>query len=222
MAQDILYSFRRCPYAIRARWAILSAKKSVEIREIDLKRKPLDLIKVSSKATVPILITSQGKVIDESREIMNWAIEGSVNLEHLKNTSRTNKSEIEKLIDQNDNGFKYHLDRYKYNSRYVNSDYIYHKNKALEIIEEWNERIYKNNTPNNQPWIIGAQESLADWALWPFVRQFRIANIKAFDSYQNLKPIRDWLEYFQNHTLFEILMTRYKPWSPSDKPFIFP
>ena len=77
MKHNILYSFRRCPYAIRARWALLNTNQVVELREVELKNKPIELIQISKKATVPVLKTSLNKVIDESLEIMIWSIKRS-------------------------------------------------------------------------------------------------------------------------------------------------
>ena len=118
MKHNILYSFRRCPYAIRARWALLNTNQVVELREVELKNKPIELIQISKKATVPVLKTNLNKVIDESLDIMIWSIERS-NMHSLFGDKVKDKSqEIFSLIETNDNRFKYHLDRFKYASRF--------------------------------------------------------------------------------------------------------
>ena len=122
MTQDILFSFRRCPYAIRARWALLKHKKTVILREVSLKNKPIELSGASPKATVPVLITKGGQVIDESLGIMLWAEKNS-NIKSQNHCKiETNREDIYSLIRENDNSFKYHLDRYKYPNRYENSN----------------------------------------------------------------------------------------------------
>ncbi len=108
MKHNILYSFRRCPYAIRARWALLNTNQVVELREVDLKNKPIELIEISKKATVPVLKTNLNKVIDESIDIMIWSIKNS-NMHQLLCIDDNSKSqEIFRLIETNDNTFKYH------------------------------------------------------------------------------------------------------------------
>ena len=125
MTNDILYSFRRCPYAIRARWALLICEIRVEIREIDLKNKPLDFLDKSKTKTVPILIKKDSKVIEESLEIILWAISESKKEDfkviYLPNNK---KEEIFKIIKENDNEFKYHLDRFKYATRSVSYTHL--------------------------------------------------------------------------------------------------
>ena len=108
MKHNILYSFRRCPYAIRARWALLNTNQLVELREVDLKNKPIELIQISKKATVPVLKTSLNTVIDESLDIMIWSIERS-NMHRWLGNNNDKSQEIFNLIETNDNRFKYHL-----------------------------------------------------------------------------------------------------------------
>jgi len=119
MTTDILYSFRRCPYAIRVRWALLICEINVEIREIDLKNKPLDFLNKSKTKTVPILIKKNSEVIEESLEIILWALSESkkenIKLIYFPDNS---KEDIFEIINENDKEFKYHLDRFKYSTRY--------------------------------------------------------------------------------------------------------
>ena len=114
MYENILYTFRRCPYAMRARWALICANQSVIWREVSLKEKPVELLRVSPKATVPVLITSEGEVIEESIQIMRWALEINDRTNILCKDDYNSQKKIEKFIQMNDVLFKYHLDRYKY------------------------------------------------------------------------------------------------------------
>jgi len=147
MKNDILYSFRRCPYAIRARWALLICEIKVEIREIDLKNKPLDFLNNSKTKTVPILIKKNSEVIEESLEIILWALSESKK-ENIKLIyfPENKKEDIFKLINENDNEFKYHLDRFKYATRYKNSDEEFHFTNAIKFIRDGTNFLQKINT----------------------------------------------------------------------------
>ena len=181
MKHNILYSFRRCPYAIRARWALLNTNQVVELREVELKNKPIELIQISKKATVPVLKTSLNKVIDESLEIMIWSIKRS-NMHELFGGNNNEKSkEIFSLIETNDKVFKYHLDRFKYASRFNIEESETHRSEAMKILLSLNKRLKVFSNEGKSLFLVDAKETLADWAIWPFVRQFRIADIKKFD-----------------------------------------
>ena len=135
MKNDILYSFRRCPYAIRVRWALLICELKVEIREIDLKNKPLDFLNKSKTKTVPILIKKNSEVIEESLEIILWARSESKK-ENIKLIyfPENKKEDIFEIINENDNEFKYHLDRFKYPTRYLNINEEFHFKNAIKFI----------------------------------------------------------------------------------------
>ena len=141
MKHNILYSFRRCPYAIRARWALLNTNQVVELREVELKNKPIELIQISKKATVPVLKTSLNKVIDESLEIMIWSIKKSNMYELFGDESHYISKEILSLIEINDNAFKYHLDRFKYASRFNIEESETHRAAAMKILLSLNIRL---------------------------------------------------------------------------------
>ena len=145
MKNDILYSFRRCPYAIRVRWALLICEIKVELREIDLKNKPLDFLNKSRTKTVPILIKSNNEIIEESLDIIIWALSVS-NKENLINKymPELNKERIIGIINQNDNNFKYHLDRFKYSTRFNSIDKEYHFLEASKFIRRWDDLLKKN------------------------------------------------------------------------------
>ena len=217
---NILYSFRRCPYAIRARWALINTNQEIELREIDLKKKPLDLIKISNKATVPVLKTCSNEVIDESLDIMIWTIK-KARMNSLLGVNEDSKSkEIFSLIKTNDTVFKYHLDRFKYASRFKSEDSITHREKGLKILISLDKKL-EIFSKNSEPlFLVDAKESLADWAIWPFVRQFRIADIKTFDKNHKIRYLRKWLNYYFDHQKYPLVMKKNKPWCKEQEPEI--
>ncbi len=217
MTNDILYSFRRCPYAIRVRWALLICEIKIEIREIDLKNKPLDFLNKSKTKTVPILIKKNNEVIEESLEIILWALSESKK-ENIKAIyfPDNKKEDIFAIIKENDNEFKYHLDRFKYATRYQNSNEEFHYTKAIKFIKRWNELLAENR------YFFGYNPTIADWSIWPFVRQFKIAceNQKRTNY---LEPsIRSWLYSFENNIKFKSLMYKYELWEPNSRKNYFP
>ena len=207
----ILYSFRRCPYAMRARMAIHISGQKCELREVLLRDKPPSMLEYSAKGTVPVLILQDGKVIDESLDVIDWAL----NLNDPDDWQRSkNKEKTKELIKINDGEFKYHLDRYKYSKRYDNEDPEFHRKKCLKFIESI------NNELNNSKYIFDDNISYADIVLLPFIRQFRIADIEWFDSlpYNNLKK---WLSGFLDSTLLNSIMKKYDLWKEGDKSIVF-
>ena len=217
MVDNILYTFRRCPYAMRARWAILKVGLIVTLREIDLKKKPKELFEISPKATVPVLLTSTGKIIDESIDIMLWALQISSQVDQIN----TKGEEVFSLITENDNVFKYHLDRFKYSSRYEKSKIEYHRKEAIQILYKWNERISESNNNKNKYCLVGNNESIADWALWPFVRQYKIADPEIFEKSHQLKNLDKWLNYYIENKLFKALMIKLEKWDDKQLPIKF-
>ncbi len=220
MKHNILYSFRRCPYAIRARWALLNTNQVVELREVELKDKPIQLIEISKKATVPVLKTTLNKVIDESLDIMKWSIEIS-NMYKMFGDNNDKSNEIFSLIETNDNQFKYHLDRFKYASRFNFEEAETHRSAATKILLSLNNRLKEFATKGEPLFLVDAKESLADWAIWPFVRQFRIADIKNFDQNHEIQYLRSWLNYYFTHEKYPIVMKKNELWRNQNKPLIF-
>ena len=207
----ILYSFRRCPYAMRARMAIHISGQKCELREVLLRDKPPSMLEYSPKGTVPVLILQDGKVIDESLDVIDWAL----NLNDPDDWQRSkDKEKTKELIKINDGEFKYHLDRYKYSKRYDNEDPEFHRKKCLKFIESI------NNELNNSEYIFDDNISYADIVLLPFLRQFRIADIEWFDSlpYDNLKK---WLSSFLGSSLLNSIMKKYDLWKEGDKSIVF-
>jgi len=199
-----LYSFRRCPYAIRARLALAAAGlvpgRDLELREVSLRAKPQELLAASPKGTVPVLVASaEGPapawVLDESLAICHWALERCDPQGWLAGWSAADRARIAELIAHNDGPFKHHLDRFKYPERYAGAHdaaalRAQHRQAALAILRGWNGRLVGGG------WLLGERPSLADWALLPFVRQFRLADPGGFDAEPGLEPLQQWLARF--------------------------
>ena len=197
----VLYSFRRCPYAMRARLALAAAGQAVELREVALKAKAPELLEASAKGTVPVLVQADGAVLEESLEIMGWALEQADPLGWLQ----ADRADTAALIAQNDGPFKRHLDRFKYPDRYGEVDPLEHRAAALAILREWEQRLAVGG------WLLGAQATLADWSLLPFVRQFRLADPDGFAAEPGLEGLKDWLARFERSELLARVMD--SPWA---------
>ena len=205
----ILFSFRRCPYAMRARIAIKLCGLECEIRETSLKLKSKEFLKLSPKGTVPVLVLPGNKIIEESIDIVHWAISTNdpYNLK-LENPNIYNR-DIQ-LIKIFDNEFKYHLDRYKYDNRYKDVNKEEHKYKARDLL------VNLNNVLNKKEWLNGDEISISDISILPFVRQYRIADIKWFDNQLELPYINRWLDNFLNSKILHDVMKKYKIWEITD------
>ena len=195
---------------MRARWALLESGLLVQWREIALKTKPAEMLAASPKGTVPVLVLPDGTVIEESRAVMEWA------LEQADPRELRWAGEASTLIEQNDRPFKHHLDRFKYTDRYPGTNKEEQRNAGLTILKSWNQRIAE------QGWLLGERISLADAAIWPFVRQWRIADPEGFDNDNSLGALRSWLTRFLEDPRFERLMQRADPWSAGGQQHHFP
>lgn len=198
---DTLYSFRRCPYAIRARMALLVSGTQFELREVALRDKPAAMIAASPKGTVPVLVLADGRVIDESLAIMHWALarhdpEGWL------------AGDDSGLIATFDAAFKHHLDRYKYAERH-GTDAVEHRGAGLALLEPLDLRLAAHANLCRQ------QRSLTDIAIIPFVRQFAGVDRAWFDA-QSIPQVRQWLDVHVASRLFGDAMIRVRPWSPGD------
>ena len=205
--RPILYSFRRCPYAIRARLALLASGTICEIREVKLSAKPPELVAVSSKATVPVLHLSDGRVIDESLDVMHWALARNDPEGWLDRSD-------DALIAANDGPFKYHLDRYKYPNRH-GTDPAEHRAAALELLRSLEARLQAS------PSLCGDLMGLADAALMPFVRQYAQTDRAWFDALP-LPGLQAWLARLTGSPLFGVAMARLAPWKCGDAQILFP
>ena len=211
-----LYSFRRCPYAMRARLGILFAELKVELREIVLKNKPAQMLAISPKGTVPVLELAEGNsskrfVIEESREILEWALkqqdpQGLLNIDLVSANA---------LIGRNDNEFKHWLDRYKYADRHPELTRLEYRQQGEVFLQALENLLARNR------YLLGANISIADVGIMPFVRQFAHVDREVFYSlpYPNLQQwLRDWLE----HPVFQQVMIKFQPWQEGDEIVVFP
>ncbi len=208
----VLYNFRRCPYAMRARLALYLSGHAVELREILLRDKPEHFRSLSAKATVPVLWLCDGRVIDESLEVMRWAMTqpprpadgfdlalGQLDLP---------------IVATMDGPFKHHLDRYKYAARYDGADAVRHRAAAADILKTI-------AAAKTTLWLAGEQPGLVDLAVLPFIRQFRIADPDWFDGAASLKPIAKWLDAFLALPEFAACMQKYAVWQSGGAGVLF-
>ena len=209
----VLYSFRRCPYAIRARLALNVSAIKVELREVLLRDKAAEFILTSPKATVPVLVDEDGKIYEESLDIMDWALQQN-DPEGWLSPQIGNIDEMRALIDQCENEFKPHLDRYKYANRYENVDQTVERHEASKYLWQLDQHLAKHSH------LFGSRISLADMAIIPFVRQFANVERRWFDNcqWQNLVT---WLVEFLQSEKFPGIMVKYKTWKVGDQPVIF-
>ncbi|MEM6780298.1 MAG: glutathione S-transferase [Pseudomonadota bacterium] len=197
--ENLLYSFRRCPYAMRARMALVSAQIPVTIHEVSLKDKPDHMLEISPKGTVPVLQTSDGNVLEESIDIIFWVL-GQNDPDGLLNFDL---NDVKTLIAENDGPFKAALDRYKYPSRYPDEDCSGARDIGEAFLIKLNDRI------DGQGQIMGSQITIADIAIFPFIRQFANTDRVWFDALP-LKPLQDWLSGHINGALFTHIMRKYR------------
>lgn len=213
MKYPILYSFKRCPYAMRARMALQLANIKCEIREIRLNNKPDQMLEVSPKGTVPVLVL-EDKVIDESNDIIDWVLNSHKIFEENLSQEQLNISlDLIKLFDAK---FKYHLDRYKYATRYKNVDAELHRSKCLKIL------VGLENIASDTNWIFGEKINKLDISILPFIRQYRIADPSWFDCQEDIKKLQNILNSFLESKLFKDIMHAYDVWKKNSKPVYFP
>ncbi|MET1753980.1 glutathione S-transferase [Novosphingobium sp. RD2P27] len=203
----ILFSFRRCPYAMRARLALAISGTRCELREVRLRAKPPEMLALSPKGTVPVLVLPDGTVIDESLDIMRWALGTSDPEGWLAHDEAV-------LIATNDGTFKQDLDRYKYPNRH-GTDPMVHRQAGLQFLHHLEARL----TMSDQ--LCGTARGLADAAIMPFVRQFAAVDREWFDL-QPLPHLQRWLDSHLTSALFHAIMMRVPPWSPGDPKVLFP
>lgn len=202
--RPVLYSFRRCPYAMRARLALASAGVQCTHREILLRDKPSAMLDASPKGTVPVCILPDGRVLEESLDLAFWALKQSDPEGWLAPWSAA-PDRANQLVARNDGPFKHHLDRYKYTTRYEDSDATEHRDEGLKILEE----LDRDLTPTG--YLAGEYFTFLDAAIVPFVRQFRIADEEWFDGLP-LSALQTWLQKFIMSDRFAITMKKYPVW----------
>ncbi|MCC2980975.1 glutathione S-transferase [Sphingomonas sp. IC4-52] len=203
--RPILYSFRRCPYAMRARLALAVSGTHHELREVKLSQKPPAMLSASPKGTVPVLQLANGTVIDESLDIMRWALNRRDPEDWLLRDDPS-------LVAFSDSSFKRDLDRYKYPERH-GADPVDHRDRALPFLRDLDARLAASGQ------LCGPSRGLADAAIMPFVRQFAAVDRSWFDG-QQLPHLKRWLADHLASDLFQSVMLRLDPWAPGQRPVI--
>ncbi|MDX8384118.1 MAG: glutathione S-transferase [Ghiorsea sp.] len=212
----ILYSFRRCPYAMRARMALSQAGIACAVREVALKDKPAEMLAISPKGTVPVLHIHQYNhaadlILDESIDIMLWALKQCYS-EHWLTPQQGNIQQMLALIQTNDSDFKYHLDRYKYPDRYSpKEEPDKPQTQACTFLNTLESRLQAS------PYLFGIEPSLADIAIFPFGRQFAAVNHVWFEQ-TPLPALQQWLQQWLEDTRFQQVMTKQPVWRSGDQP----
>jgi glutathione S-transferase len=201
MTLPILYSYRRCPYAMRARMALSYAGIQVEIREIALRDKPKHMLAVSPKGTVPVLVLPDGGVIDESLDIMIWSLN-----QHDPDGWLTSDPRCAELIAENDGCFKRALDQYKYASRFPEQPAVHYRQQGEVFLTKLEELLSKHC------YLLGDNLTQADIAIFPFIRQFSMVDSAWFAS-SPYPHLRVWLEALVASELFENIMKKYPTWT---------
>jgi glutathione S-transferase len=195
-----LYSFRRCPYAMRARMALRYCEVAVDIVEVCLKAKPAEMLALSSKGTVPVL-NVDGQVIDESLDIMRWAVARHDPQDWLLKDDPQARIAIEALIEENDQHFKVHLNRYKYAERYPQQPMAFYRAEGEVFLRKLEELL------EGRDYLLTDHPSLADVALMPFIRQFAHVDREWF-AQTPYRRLQAWLQRFLESDLFTSVMAK--------------
>jgi glutathione S-transferase len=196
VSEALLYSFRRCPYAMRARLALRYAGVPVQIVEVSLRAKPAEMLALSPKGTVPVLCVG-GRVIEESLEIMQWAL-----AQHDPDGwLRQGDPRVLALIAENDQVFKHHLNRYKYAERYPEQPMEHYRAEGEVFLHKLEGLLAEND------YLLAEQLSLADVALAPFVRQFAHVDREWFAG-TPYRQLQAWLQRFLESPLFIAVMAK--------------
>ena len=210
----VLYSFRRCPYAMRARLAVQYSGEKVELREVDLKDKPEEMLSLAKNATVPILLLPDGSIIEESWDIMIWALRKN-DPDLWLGADESYLFEAEMLIEMNDYSFKPDLDHYKYADRYPEHPVEHYRAQGEEFLQDLEEVLSQSK------YLLGDTISVADIGIVPFIRQFAFVDKPWFDQAPYPK-LQSWLQEILRTKLFESMMLKLPVWKPGDQAVIFP
>ncbi|TWC55593.1 glutathione S-transferase [Pseudomonas sp. SJZ080] len=197
---NTLYSFRRCPYAMRARMALRYSGVAVNIVEVSVKAKPAEMLALSSKGTVPVLSVN-GEVIDESLSIMRWALAQHDPQDWLLKDDPAGQVQIAALIEENDQAFKVHLNRYKYAERYPERPMEFYRAEGEVFLRRLDGLL------EGRDYVLADHPSLADVALMPFIRQFAHVDREWFGQTPYVR-LQAWLQRFLESDLFTSIMKK--------------
>jgi glutathione S-transferase len=221
MKLPILYSLQHCPYAMRARMGLLMARQQVMLRAITMKNKPEEMLKISPKGTVPVLLLPDKTVIDESLDIMVWALQQNDPEDLLHKDNPEDLAEMLELVRRNDKEFKPQLEIYKKSKRFRTGTETEEREKCEVFIAELEQRLSSSGdyTQGNGNFI-GDKPGLIDYALIPFVRQFSRVN-KAWFKQAPYPLLRSWIEQHMQTRLYAKAMEKYPLWLDEYKECIF-
>ncbi|QSX34342.1 glutathione S-transferase [Shewanella avicenniae] len=205
----LLYNFRRCPYAMRARLALIASGVTVNVREIELKHKPTALMALSAKATVPVMQLTDGTVLDESADIAYWALQQQ-DRHQLLQLSAAEQHWTQALLKQNDTEFKYWLDRYKYFDRFPEQTQAAYWQQALVFLQQLEAQL-----ASHQQGYLLQRPTIADLLVMPFVRQCAFVDQAMFAAAQ-LPWLQQWLAAWLAHPWFIAAMRKHPIWQPGD------
>jgi len=198
-SKPYLFSYRRCPYAMRARMALVESKIEFDVYEISLRNKPQEMLSISPKGTVPVLIVNE-LVLDESLEIMKWAYKNSKS-KQLNVLESDKQTTANKLIEINDGKFKDFLDCYKYFERYPNKSKQEHRENCYFFLDILEKRL------KDTLFLINDERTFADISIFPFVRQFMNVD-KVWFNESDYKKIKKWLTLLVESDLFKKIMVK--------------
>ena len=211
MELSILYSFRRCPYAMRARLALQRADIKSELREVVLRDRPEHMMEISPKGTVPVMLLQDGTLLEESLDIMDYAAEKIDSVCWKKE----NIQNFDEMISKLDGEFKHNLDRYKYPNRYDDVDSIQHRDANIPFLQMIDDLLASNE------FLSGEEMGILDCAIFPFIRQFANHDRDWFDNLP-LQRLLKWLDDCLSSEEFKIVMKKYKQWTPDQDVVIWP
>ena len=214
MTLPVLYSFRRCPYAMRARLALLASGVVCELREVVLAHKPPELLQASPKGTVAVLVLPDGQVLEQSLDIALWALSAHDPQAWLPPAGPL-RTVVLQWIAQCDGDFKHHLDRYKYPHRYALPNGLAHRALGTEFLQRINDHLAAHGTLGQAGW------GLADAALAPFVRQWAHTDAAWF-ARQPWPALQQWLSDFEASADFARIMRKTPGWYPGADRVLFP
>lgn len=225
MHLPILYSFRRCPYAIRARMALAYAGVTYELREVSLKNKPKEMLDISPKGTTPVMqifaVQDANEqdfiVLEESLDIMNWALQQDDPLNWM-DLPEQSMAIAKQLIGTNDREFKLALDHYKYPNRFPEKSQEDYRQQAEEFLQVLELQL-RSQTDAAHHFLICDRQTLADIAIFPFVRQLAYVDLDWFlsSSYQHLQQ---WLKWHETSAMFEFVMQKFPVWTPDQEAIV--
>lgn len=230
MTLPILYSFRRCPYAIRARMALAYAGIAYDLREVSLKNKPKEMLEISPKGTTPVMqifkdVENSAQdsdqsflILEESLDIMNWAIQQNDPC-NWQNLADADLAIAQQLIKTNDGEFKKALDRYKYPNRFPEQSQEFYRQQAEAVLQVLENQLSIRKELSTTSFLLGERQNLVDMAIFPFVRQFAYVNIDWFHS-SPYPYLQKWLQWHETSEIFELVMQKFPVWTPEQEKVI--